>query len=227
MEVKLVNDVELLSEYLEFWTNLNSNEQQDIIKESLFKTYKKGKIIYGGLDDCQGLILVKNGQLRAYILSESGKEVTLYRLFEGDICILSASCVLKNISFDIYIEAEKDSEIFLIPSETYMKISQNNIDVQKFTNKITLMRFSDVMWIMEQVLFMSFDKRLAMFLLEQSQIENSDTIKMTHEDIAKHMGSAREVVTRMLKYFQNEGYVKTERGSIIITDIKKLQELSF
>lgn len=223
----MVNDVELLSEYLEFWANLNSNEQQDIIKESLFKRYKKGKIIYGGLDDCQGLILVKNGQLRAYILSESGKEVTLYRLFEGDICILSASCVLKNISFDIYIEAEKDSEIFLIPSETYMKISQNNIDVQKFTNKITLMRFSDVMWIMEQVLFMSFDKRLAMFLLEQSQIENSDTIKMTHEDIAKHMGSAREVVTRMLKYFQNEGYVKTERGSIIITDIKKLQELSF
>lgn len=223
----MVNDVELLSEYLEFWASLNSNEQQNIIKESLFKTYKKSKIIYGGLDDCQGLILVKNGQLRAYILSESGKEVTLYRLFEGDICILSASCVLKNISFDIYIEAEKDSEIFLIPSETYMKISQNNIDVQKFTNKITLMRFSDVMWIMEQVLFMSFDKRLAMFLLEQSQIENSDTIKMTHEDIAKHMGSAREVVTRMLKYFQNEGYVKTERGSIIITDIKKLQELSF
>lgn len=222
----MVNNIELLSEYLEFWKSLNSREQQTIVNESLFKTYKKGKVVYGGLDDCQGLILVKRGQLRAYILSESGKEVTLYRLFEGDICIMSASCVLKNISFDIYIEAEKDSEIFLIPSDTYMEISQNNIDVQKFSNKITLMRFSDVMWIMEQVLFMSFDKRLAMFLLEQSQIENSDKINITHEDIAKHMGSAREVVTRMLKYFQNEGYVKTERGSIIITDRKKLQALS-
>ena len=223
----MVNDIKFFNKYLDFWQKLSLDEQQLIINKSSFKVYEKGKIIYGGLDDCKGLILVKKGQLRAYILSENGKEVTLYRLFEGDICIISASCVLKNISFDIHIEAEKDSEIFIIPSDIYMEISQNNIDVQKFTNKITLMRFSDVMWIMEQVLFMSFDKRLALFLLEQSDIDGTDTINMTHEDIAKHMGSAREVVTRMLKYFQNEGFVRTERGSIMITDKKKLQELSF
>lgn len=223
----MVNDIRFLNEHLDFWQNLSNEEQQSIINKSSFKVYEKGKTIYGGLDDCKGLILVKKGQLRAYILSENGKEVTLYRLFEGDLCIISASCVLKNISFDIHIETEKDSEIFIIPSDIYMEISQNNIDVQKFTNKITLMRFSDVMWIMEQVLFMSFDKRLALFLLEQSDIDGTDTINVTHEDIAKHMGSAREVVTRMLKYFQNEGFVRTERGSIIITDKKKLQELSF
>ncbi len=223
----MVNDINFLNEHLEFWHKLNTVEQQSIIDNSSFKFYEKGKTIYGGLDDCKGLILVRKGQLRAYILSENGKEVTLYRLFSGDLCIISASCVLKNISFDIHIEAEKDSEIFLIPSEVYMEISQNNIDVQKFTNKVTLMRFSDVMWIMEQVLFMSFDKRLALFLLEQSEIDDTDKISMTHEDIAKHMGSAREVVTRMLKYFQNEGFVRTERGSIVITDKKKLQELTF
>ena len=217
---------EFLSKKLEFWKSLNPSEQNLIIKGSMLKSYKKGNIIYGGLDDCKGLILVRQGQLRAYILSESGKEVTLYRLFEGDICIMSASCALKNISFDIYLEAEKDSEILLIPADTYFELSQNNIEVQKFTNKITLTRFSDVMWIMEQILFMSFDKRLAMFLLEQAQIEGSETVNMTHEDIAKHLGSAREVVSRMLKYFQNEGYVKTIRGSIIITDRNKLQQLS-
>lgn len=223
----MVRDTDFLSKSLEFWENLSSSERSSIIKEASLREYKKGKVIYDGLEDCKGLILVKTGQIRSYILSDSGKEVTLYRLFEGDICIMSASCVLKNITFDIYLEAEKDSEVFLIPSDIYLELSHKNIEVQKFTNKITLMRFSDVMWIMEQVLFMSFDKRLAMFLLEQSQIENSDTVKMTHEDIAKHMASAREVVSRMLKYFQNEGLVRTERGSIIIVNRKKLQEMSY
>jgi len=220
-------DIEFISNKLEFWNSLNAAEQKLIINKSQFIKYSKGKNVYEGLDDCRGLILVKNGQLRTYILSESGKEVTMYRLFNDEICIMSASCALNNMNFDIYIEAEKDSEIFLLPTDVYMQISQNNIDVQKFTNKVTLTRFSDVMWIMEQILFMSFDKRLAMFLLEQSSIENSDTINMTHEDIAKHMGSAREVVSRMLKYFQNEGFVKTERGSIILTNRKKLQALTF
>jgi len=220
-------DIEFISNKLEFWNSLNTAEQKLIINRSQFVKYSKGKIVYEGLDDCRGLILVKNGQLRTYILSESGKEVTMYRLFNDEICIMSASCALNNMNFDIYIEAEKDSEIFLLPTDVYMQISQNNIEVQKFTNKVTLTRFSDVMWIMEQILFMSFDKRLAMFLLEQSSIENSDTINMTHEDIAKNMGSAREVVSRMLKYFQNEGFVKTERGSIILTNRKKLQSLTF
>jgi len=220
-------DIEFISNKLEFWNSLNSSEQKLIINRSQFVKYSKEKIVYEGLDDCRGLILVKSGQLRTFILSESGKEVTLYRLFNGEICIMSASCALNNMNFDIYIEAEKDSEIFLLPADVYMQISQNNIEVQKFTNRVTLTRFSDVMWIMEQILFMSFDKRLAMFLLEQSSIENSETIYMTHEDIAKHMGSAREVVSRMLKYFQNEGFVKTERGSVVITNSKKLQSLTF
>lgn len=220
-------DVDFVSNKLEFWNSLTPAEKNQIVSKSQLISYIKGKSVYDGLDDCRGLIIVKNGQLRTYILSDSGKEVTLYRLFNDEICILSASCALNNMNFDLYIEAEKDSEIILIPTAIYSEISKNNIEVQKFTNKITLTRFSDVMWIMEQILFMSFDKRLAMFLLEQSSIEESDTIYMTHEDIAKHMGSAREVVSRMLKYFQNEGYVRTERGSIILKNKKKLQSITF
>ncbi|MBP1926658.1 CRP/FNR family transcriptional regulator [Sedimentibacter acidaminivorans] len=220
-------DIDFISNKLEFWNSLTITEKKQIISKSQLISYTKGKSVYDGLDDCRGLIIVKNGQLRTYILSDNGKEVTLYRLFHDEICIMSASCALNNMNFDLYIEAEKDSEIILIPTDIYSEISKNNIEVQKFTNKVTLTRFSDVMWIMEQILFMSFDKRLAMFLLDQSSIEKSDTIYMTHEDIAKHMGSAREVVSRMLKYFQNEGYVKTERGSIILKNKKKLQSITF
>jgi CRP/FNR family transcriptional regulator len=86
-------------------------------------------------------------------------------------------------------------------------------------------RFSDVMWIMEQILFMSFDQRLAIFLIEQSAIQESDDIHITHENIAKNMGSAREVVTRMLNYFQDEGIVELHRGGIKIIDRKRLEAM--
>jgi len=81
------------------------------------------------------------------------------------------------------------------------------------------------MWLMEQIMWKSFDKRLASFLLEESMIENTTVLKITHEVIASHLGSAREVVTRMLKYFQNEGMVKLTRGTIEILNMKKLNEL--
>ena len=98
--------------------------------------------------------------------------------------------------------------------------------VANYTNELMASRFSEVMWLIEQVMFKSFDKRLAAFLLEESNIENSDRLEITHERIANHLGSAREVVTRMLKYFQNEGAVKLSRGAVEITDRKKLSEIA-
>lgn len=218
-------DINYIKENLEFWNSLTLQEKQTIINNAYIVKYEKGKIIYDGIDGCTGLMIVKKGQLRNYILSESGKEVTMYRLFDGDICIMSASCILKNITFHINVQAEKEIEIIIIPKEIYNHLSQNSVEIQRFTNNLISSRFSDVMWIIDQILFMSFDKRLAMFLKEQSVIENSNTLTFTHEDIAKDLGSAREVVTRMLKYFQNENIVKLSRKSITIIDEKKLNEL--
>lgn len=164
--------------------------------------------------------------MRAYIVSETGKEITLYRLLERDICIFSASCMLRNISFEIQVEAEKDTEAFLIPSSVYQDLLKKSIHVSDYTNQLMSSRFSDVMWIMEQVLFMSFDKRLALFLLEQSNIEGSNRLLITHETIAKHMGTAREVVTRMLKYFAAEGIVELFRGGILLKDTDKLTRMT-
>jgi CRP/FNR family transcriptional regulator len=181
--------------------------------------------MHSNSDNCAGLFLIRSGQVRAYIVSESGKEITLYRLFERDVCIFSASCMMKNIAFDIFIEVEKDTEAYLIPTAAFRKLSMESLPVQEFTNSLLASRFSDVMWIMEQALFTSFDKRLAGFLLEQVIIEETDTLEITHEKIANHLGTAREVVTRMLKYFQNEGMVILNRGAIEILDEKKLNQL--
>lgn len=185
-----------------------------------------GTLLHSGDDDCMGLILVRSGQLRVFTVSEEGRELTLYRLFERDICLFSASCMLSSIQFDITITAEKETQFWLIPSDFYKSLMEKSIVVSNYTNQIMASRFTDVMWLMEQVMWKSFDKRLAHFLLEERKIEDSDTLKLTHEVIAAHMGTAREVVTRMLKYFQTEGMVRLTRGTIEILDPEKMQNMS-
>jgi CRP/FNR family transcriptional regulator, anaerobic regulatory protein len=218
-------DIEFLSVILPFWNKLSEGERQLILGNTSLRSFKGGQSIHQGGNECTGLWIVKSGQLRTFILSESGKEITLFRLFERDACILSSSCIMKNITFEVQVEAEKDSETYLIPTDIYQRLSNTNYEIRDFASQMIASRLSDVMWIMEQVVFMSLDKRLANFLLELSAIEDTDELTMTHESIAKNLGSAREVITRMLKYFQSEGMVSLSRGKIIIKDEEKLREL--
>jgi CRP/FNR family transcriptional regulator len=219
-------DLSYIKDVLPFWKSLTGEQKQTLENSITLLRIPEGTVHHGGSDDLDGLFLVKEGRMRAYIVSETGKEITLYRLLERDICIFSASCMLRNISFEILVEAEKDTEAFLIPSSVYQDLLKNSIHVSDYTNQLMSSRFSDVMWIMEQVLFMSFDKRLALFLLEQSNIEGSNRLLITHETIAKHMGTAREVVTRMLKYFAAEGIVELFRGGILLKDTDKLTRMT-
>ena len=213
------------SSFLPVWSRLTA-EQQAILSDSVFsRKVKKGDVIHKGDADCTGLLLVCSGQLRAFILSEDGREITIYRLFERDFCLFSASCMMRSIQFDVTIEAEKDTELWVIPAETYKQLMDESAPLANFTNEVMATRFSDVMWLVEQIMWKSFDKRLAAFLLEAS-IEGTNELKITHEIIGNHMGNPREVVTRMLRYFQNEGMVKLSRGTIEITDQKKLEQLS-
>lgn len=219
------DDLEFLKENLPFWNKLTELQQQQLEVGASLRSYAKGTMMYSGSSDCSGLFLLKSGQIRTFIISETGKEITLYRLFEGDICIFSASCVMHNISFIMQIEAEKDTTALIIAPDIYKQLIQSSLSAADYFNQLIAARFSDVMWIMEQVLFMSFDKRLALFLLDESNIEGTDSLTITHESIARHLGSAREVVTRMLKYFQTEAMVSLSRGLITIIDRKKLEKL--
>lgn len=218
-------DIAFLNDTLSFWRELSEQQRQYLLQAIVKKEFAVGESMHSNSDNCSGLFLIKSGQVRAYIVSESGKEITLYRLFERDVCIFSASCIMKNISFDIYIEVEKETKAYLIPTAAFRKLSLESMPIQVFQNDLMASRFTDVMWIMEQALFTSFDKRLANFLLEQLVIEDSDTLLITHEKIANHLGTAREVVTRMLKYFQNEGIVTLNRGTIEIVDKDKLEQI--
>ena len=208
------------------WHKLTPAQQERILGSLMERRVSEGTLIHNGSMDCTGLLLVRSGQLRAYILSDEGREITIYRLFDRDMCLFSASCIMRSIQFEVTIETEKDTELWIIPAEIYQSIMEESAPVSNYTNELMATRFSDVMWLMEQVMWKSLDKRVAAFLLEEMSIEGTNQLKITHETIANHLGSRREVITRMLRYFQNEGMVKLSRGTIEITDAKKLEELN-
>ena len=213
------------SEYLPFWGKLSPEQQERITGVVEHRTVAKGTRIHDSSAECLGLVMVKSGQLRAYILSEDGREITIGRLFDFDVSLLSASCVMPDMNFNVMIEAEKDTEIFSIPACLFKNLMEESIAVASFANSLISNNFSELMWLMEQIMWKSFDKRLAEFLLEEARLEESAELKVTHEKIAAHLGTAREVVTRMLRYFQSEGMVRLSRGAITLTDEKKLQNI--
>lgn len=215
-----------LGDYLPFWKRLTEEEQRLLAGSVQRRRFEKGQVIHHGSDECTGLILALTGQLRVYTVSEEGKELTLYRLLERDLCLFSAPCMVKNILFDVIVEAEQDTEILHIPVDVYKKLMENNAAVANFTNELMAARFSDVMWLMDQVLNKKIDSRLAAFLLEESGLDESRKLSITHDQIARHMGTAREVITRMLKAFQADGLVKLTRGGIELLDEAGLTELA-
>ena len=219
------DDLDFIKAHFDFWDKLSSSESDLMIKNIRGVSFRKGYNLHSADNECLGVLLVRSGSLRVYILSEDGREVTLYRLSSGEICVLSASCILKNITFDVNIDAESDVDAFLLNIDTFSKLSNQNIYVENFAYRNTLEKFSDVMWAIEQILFMRFDKRLAIFLLDEATRTNKTELGLTHEQIAKYIGSAREVVSRMLKVFQEQGILEQSRGLIHIIDKEKLKEL--
>ena len=214
-----------ISDYFPIFDKLTVKEQEEFLHRAVSRTLPKGALLHNGDSTCMGLILIRSGQLRVFITSEEGREITLYRLFERDICLFSASCVFNSIQFDVTITAEKESQVWIIPPDYYRALMEESVVVSNYTNQLMATRFTDVMWLIEQLMWKSFDKRLAHFLMEECAIENTHVLKITHETIAAHLGTAREVVTRMLKYFQTEGIVRLTRGTIEITDIEKQKQL--
>ena len=214
------------AEYFPIWDKLTADQQARIESVTELQKVKSGTVLHDGSPECLGMLLLRSGQLRAYMLSEEGREITITRFFEMDICLFSASCVMPNMQFDIFIEAEKDSEVWVIPACLFQNLMDESIIIANYARNLITSHFSELMWLMEQIMWQSFDKRLAEFLLEESNLEDTLSLKITHEKIANHMGTAREVVTRMLRYFQSEGMVKLTRGTVELTDKKALETLS-
>ena len=141
--------------------------------------------------------------------------------------MLSASCVLQSITFDVHVEAELPTECYRIASGAFAEISERYPEVKIFALDLAVQRFSEVMWVMQQILFMRQDRRLAIFLLEEAQNTGGDALSITHERIARHLGTAREVVTRMLRHLAADGMIEVSRGEICNKDKARLRQVAY
>ena len=150
-----------------FWDQLTPEEQAQLCRFTRPVRYRKGERVHSPVENCVGILLLRSGQLRAYLLSEDGRDITLYRLFPGEVCILSASCVMDSVNFDLYIDAEEDTEAYCIGAGVFRQLMQQNLHVRCYAYQMTAERFSDTMWTMQQILFMSADRRLAIFLTDE------------------------------------------------------------
>ena len=213
---------ELFARVFPFWEDLSPQEQEQMLQSSMETVYPKGTVIHRSEQGCKGIMLLYTGQLRAYIVSEEGREVTLYRVYAGEACVMAASCLMDAIVFDILIEAIDDTRVLMVPAAVLSQMMQNRPEAELFLYKTASERFSDVMWTMQQILFMGADRRVAIFLWDE-YVRGGDVISLTHDEIARYIGSAREVVTKVLKYFVQEGIVSLGRGRITVTDKEKLR----
>ena len=207
------------------WNQLQPHQQRLLLESLAFKIVKKGTLLRGGSADCAGLVLIRSGQLRALVYSEEGREITIYRLFDGDLCLFCAPCVIRSIQFDVTIQAEKDTEFWSIPAEVYQGLMDESAAVANYTNELMASRFTEVMSRMEQFMWKSMDKRVAAFLLQEAAIEGTWALQITHEAIANHLGSHREVIPRTLRDFQSEDMVKLSRRRVTILNREMLEML--
>ena len=208
-------EIKEILEGLPFWEHLEKEERELLERESRKVFYPAGASVYSGAREC----------LRTYLLSDEGKEVTMYRLRQGDACVLTASCILPAITFDVEIEAQTDVEALLIPVGTLSKITKKNVYAENFVYKEAAKRFSDVVEALQQIMFLSLTQRVAAFLLDESAKNHSQLISVTHEELARQIGSAREAVSRILKQMAKKGYITLTRGEVKLENKEEMYKL--
>ena len=209
-----------------YWSHLTSSQQRLFLQNAQIRSYRKGRLIHSGSSQCKGLMLVRAGGLRTYMTSPEGRRVTLFRVRANERCILSASCLLDALTFTVSIQATEDTEVLLLPAPIFRQVAQENIYVKAFAYERVAHIFSDVMWVMHQILFVGVDKRLATFLLDEMHRTGITRIRATKEELAQSLGSAREVVNRLLSYWAKEGIVRLFRGGVKICDVCSLREIT-
>ena len=210
-----------------FIDDLTAREKEYTTGSIIIREYSKGSIINRNEDGCVGLLAIRTGQLRVYIVSDSGREVTLFRVDAGEICVLSVACLLDSIVFDVVIQAATDVTAEIIPAGVVHRLEEENPKVGLFLYKTATEKFSEVMWTMQQILFMKLDSRIAIFLWDEINRLGEDEISVTHDMIANQIGSSREAVTRVMKYFEKEGMLELKRGKVLVRDREALKAMAY
>ncbi len=202
---------------LPFINDLSANDKKLLLDSIIIKDIDLSATTMSP-NSCDGLVIVDYGKLRVFMTSQGGKEITLYHLLPNDVCVLSYRCQIGTMPFNLEVTAVEKSRVFNIPATTLNQLVDKYNSIKEFLLNETTGRLADVMSVVEKVAFSSLDTRLIELLIEQ----NSSVIYKTHAEFASDLGTSREIISRLLKNFENDGLLQLSRGKIKLLDIPKL-----
>lgn len=174
---------------------------------------------------CSHLALVTEGSARVYKIGENGREITLYRIGPGESCILTASCIMSQKPFPAFAVSEQPIQALIVSTADVVRWSNHEPAWRDYLFRLISDRLSDVISVVEEVAFRRVDRRLAGYLLQHTT-DDSDRIQVTHQSIASDLGTSREVVSRILKDFEQQGFISITRGAITLGDRHALNSKS-
>ena len=218
-------NTELFKNAFPFWESLTEAQRAEIVNNTTRNLCEKKTRLHFGGGECAGVQIIGSGRARVFITSPGGGDITLFRLLDGDVSILSAACMLNGMDIELDMEMEADCKIYTIPKKVYRKLYDESGAVKDYTMEMISEKFSDIMWLFNQFVFSNVASRLAGTLLEHRALEGSDVLPVTHEVLARDAGTAREVVSRLLKQFQADGLVRLTRGKVEIIDAGRLGKI--
>ena len=221
--IRKINMNHNLSELIPFFKNATQEVENDFRINQVLKKIPKGQFIAMEGEPCNYLPIVKSGVVRVYKLSPNGQEMTLYRIKAGESCILTISCLLTNKSFPAVAFTESESEVILVDSAKLKKwINDHNIWREFIFNYMSNIIFK-VISLLESSTFNRTESRVIDFLVLNCE-EKSSELNITHQDIAREIGTSREVVSRILKELESQKIIKLSRGSIAILQKEALKK---
>lgn len=207
-----------------FWTELDAQAQKDLLTCGHKVCLSADEFICLEGDFCQHLPLVFSGSVRVYKIGGTGREITLYHLVKGDSCIMTASCIMSQKEFPAFAITETEVEAFTIPANNLREWVEHNPIWQDYIFGLLSQRLASVIEIVEEVAFGRMDCRIASYLLKIGD-RNPDTISITHEEISQELGTSREVVSRILKTFEQQQLLSRSRGKIQLKNKVKLAKI--
>ncbi len=216
------NDQMEIKRALPFTANVSQAFLRELFNHGTIVTVNEGDTIYWEGDRCHSLPLALSGSFRVFKIGENGKEITLYRFGRGEGCILTTSCILNNGTFPAIARVEKSGRALLIPSDLAKEWMKIFPEWQSFICSLISKRLAEVITTVEEIAFKRMDVRVVEFLLERSR-KNNTVLKITHQQIAYELGTAREVISRILKDLEMLGEIRLARGQIAILNRSALR----
>ncbi len=215
----------MIYDILPFLKDADNVLVSSMLDDSIRYSINSGTTLMEHGELCNNVIIVLKGRIRVYRISQEGKEITLYRIGGGETCILSMGCVMDHDPLDAVAYVEEPTDLLAIPANLFNEILDKCPHFRKYLFKMLLKALSDVMMLTEEITFHGVNKRIASYLINKSSETRSMILYVTHETIARELGTAREVVSRMIKEFSSHGILEVSRGKIKILESSSLEEI--